>query len=151
VIISIYTLTKHVPRITFCERRLKAESNMSKPMFSEDEERRPLLCEEDLRDACLHAAATIVVTTMFGCEFEDCRLNDDGYKWPTSVSRTWLEYPKDWTSDAFPLVAMIHEAGSLAVTKRHGRPPHRINVGDGGARTADFLDDPLNWLRTRPN
>jgi hypothetical protein len=41
---------------------------------------------------------------------------------------------------------MIYEAGSLAVAKRHGRPPHRINVGDdGGARTPNFLDDPLNW------
>ena len=80
------------------------------------------------------------------CEFKCCYLTDDGYKWPTSVSRTWLEYPKDWTGEeAFSNVATIYEAGSLAVAKRHGRPPHRINVGDAGARTADFLDDPLNW------
>jgi hypothetical protein len=86
-----------------------------------------------VRDACLHAAATIVVAFALEGEFKCCYLTDDGYKWPTSVSRTWLEYPKDWTSDAFPLVAMIHEAGSLAVAKRHGRPPPGINVGDGGA------------------
>jgi hypothetical protein len=48
---------------------------MQKPMFSDDEVPRPLLSEEELRDACLHAAATIVVATMFGCEFEDCRLS----------------------------------------------------------------------------
>jgi hypothetical protein len=44
---------------------------MTKPMFSEN---RPLLTETELRDACLHAAATIVVAVELGCEFEDCRL-----------------------------------------------------------------------------
>jgi hypothetical protein len=34
---------------------------LTKPMFSEDGERRPLLSEEELRDACLHCAATIIV------------------------------------------------------------------------------------------
>jgi hypothetical protein len=35
--------------------------------------------------ACLHDAATIVVAIELGCEFEDRRLTDDGYKWPTSI------------------------------------------------------------------
>jgi hypothetical protein len=56
-----------------------------KPMVSDDDERRPLMTEEGLRDACLHAAATIVVAVALGCEFEDCMLDDDGYKWPTSI------------------------------------------------------------------
>jgi hypothetical protein len=43
---------------------------MQKPMFSEDEERRPFLSEEDLCDACLHAAATIVVGFALECEFK---------------------------------------------------------------------------------
>ena len=38
-----------------------------KPMFSDDEERRPLMTEEELRDACLHDAATIVVAYVLGC------------------------------------------------------------------------------------
>jgi hypothetical protein len=64
--------------------------NSQKPMFSEDEEHRPLLTPEELRDACIHTAATIVVAFVYGCEFGDCRLNDNGYKWPTSISRVEL-------------------------------------------------------------
>ena len=33
------------------------------PRFSDDEEQRPLLAEKELRDACLYAAAIIVVAT----------------------------------------------------------------------------------------
>ena len=51
-------------------------SDYQKPMFSEDDERRPLMTEEELRDACLHNAATIVVAVELGCEFEDCRLTE---------------------------------------------------------------------------
>jgi hypothetical protein len=83
-------------------------------MFSEDDEHRPLLTEDELYDACLHDAATIVVAFVFGCEFEDCRLNDDGYRWPTSVSRIELKYPPDCSLDS---VASIHEAGAMAVAK----------------------------------
>jgi hypothetical protein len=35
--------------------------NYQKPMFGEDDEQRPLMSEEELSDACLHAGATIVV------------------------------------------------------------------------------------------
>jgi hypothetical protein len=123
---------------------------MQKPMFSDDDERRPLLSEEDLRDACLHAAATIVVAFALECEFKCCYLTDDGYPWPTTLSRVWIKYPEDWSGkESFPFVAMIHEAGSLAVAKQHKRPPHRIYVYEDdrvtGARAANFLDDPLNW------
>ena len=113
-----------------------------KPMFSEDEERRPLLTEPELYDACLHDAATIVVAFMYGCEFEDCRLTDDGYKWPTSISRIEIKYPEDWRwEEAFLAVAAIHEAGAMAVAKRHGRGPHRINEN----RTPELLNDPVVW------
>jgi hypothetical protein len=112
-----------------------------KPMFSDDE-RRPLMTEDELRDACLRAAATIVVATMFGCEFEDRRLNDDGYPWPTSVSRIELKYPKDWArEEALSGVAAIYEAGSMAVAKHHSRGAHHINVS-GAAR---LLDDSRIW------
>jgi hypothetical protein len=111
--------------------------NYQKPMFSEDE-RRPLLTKDELYDACLHDAATIVVAFVFGIEFEDCRLNDDGYNWPTSVSRIELKYPLDCSFDS---VASIHEAGAMAVAKRHGHGPHRINE----SRTAELLDEPLVW------
>jgi hypothetical protein len=88
---------------------------MLKPMFSDGDEQHPLLSEEDLRDACLHAVATIVVGFALEGEFKCCYLTDDGYKWPTSVSRTWLEYPKDWTDEeALSNVATIYEAGSLS-------------------------------------
>ena len=113
-----------------------------KPMFSDDNERRPLMTEDELRDTCLHAAATIVVAFVLGCEFEDCRLNDDGHPWPTSVSRIEIKYPKDWArAEALSGVAAIYEAGSMAVAKHHSRGAHHINVS-GAAR---LLDDPRVW------
>jgi hypothetical protein len=66
-------------------------SDHQKPRFSKDGERRPLLTETELRDACLYTAATIVVAFSLGCEFEDCRLDDDGYQWPTSSTRIELK------------------------------------------------------------
>jgi hypothetical protein len=53
-------------------------ANYQKPMLSEDGKNRPLLTEEELYDECLHAAATIVVAFVYGCEFGDCQLDDDG-------------------------------------------------------------------------
>lgn len=120
-------------------------SDYQKPMFSEDDERRPLMTEEELRDACLHDAATIVVAVELGCEFEDCRLTDDGYKWPTSISSVDLKYPKSWRgAEAFPAIASIHEAGCQAVAKRHGRGPQRVN-NFFAVRTSDLLDEPRIW------
>ena len=119
--------------------------NSQKPMFSEDGEHRPLLTPEELRDACIHAAATIVVAFVYGCEFGDCRLNDDGYKWPTSISRIELWSADDWSLDeSFVARTAIHEAGSMAVAKHHGRGPHLIFIGEHG-ETAKLLDDPNVW------
>jgi hypothetical protein len=115
---------------------------MSKPQFSDDEERRPLLTEEELRDACLHNAATIVVAFLFGCEFEHCWLNDDGYKWPLRLSSVELKYPPN---PSLACIASIHEAGAMAVAKRHGRGPCRINRYNGDSETAQLLDHPLTW------
>ena len=114
-----------------------------KPMFSEDGERRPLLTEEELYDACLHDAATIIIAFVLGCEFKDCRLTDDGYKWPTSLSRIELEYPEDWRgkAEALSSVASIHEAGAMAVAKLHGRGPHRIDE----TGMPELLDNPMVW------
>ena len=70
--------------------------NYQKPMFSEDGGHRPLLTAEELRDACIHTAATVVVAFVYGCEFGDCQLDDDGYKWPTSISRIELRFADDW-------------------------------------------------------
>jgi hypothetical protein len=122
--------------------------NHQKPMFSEDGENRPLLTEEELGDECLHAAATIVVAFVLGCEFVDCRLNDDGYKWPTSVSRIQLMSGDDWSpEESFAAYAAIHEAGSMAVAKRHGRGHHLIRLGYGQHHfgTPKLLDDPKVW------
>lgn len=41
----------------------------------------------------MHAAATIIVAYALGCEFEDCRLDDDGRQWPVSFSIVEIEYP----------------------------------------------------------
>jgi hypothetical protein len=119
---------------------------MTKPMFSEDGENRPLLTEEELYDECLHAAATIVVAFVFGCEFSDCRLNDDGYKWPTPISRIELMSANDWWPDEalFPRTAIL-EAGSMAVAKRHGRGHHLIRLGMEDSGTPELLDDPKVW------
>jgi hypothetical protein len=118
------------------------DGQYAKAMFSDDEERRPLLTEEELRDACFHDAATIVVAFVYGCEFEDCRLTDDGYKWPTSISRIEIKYPEGWHwEEIFLAVAAIHEAGAMAVAKRQGRGPHRINEN----RTPELLNDPVVW------
>ena len=113
-----------------------------KRMFSEDEERRPLLTEKQLYDECLHDAATIIVAFVLGCEFEDCRLNDDGYKWPTSISRIEIQHSNGWCmEDALRAVGMIHEAGAMAVAKKRGRGPHRINTSE----TPSLLDDSKVW------
>jgi hypothetical protein len=115
---------------------------MQKPVFSDDEDRRRLLTEEELRDARLHAAATIVVANALGCEFEDCRLDDEGRRWPVSLSVVEIKYPNNWQgAEAFASAAMIHEAGAMAVAKRHGRSPHRINTEDG----AGLIQNSLVW------
>jgi hypothetical protein len=96
----------------------------------------------ELQDAVYHDAATIVVAYALGCEFKDCCLDDDGAKWPTSVSRIELNYPDDWTrAEAIALVAVIHEAGPMAVAKLHGRGPHRVNESP----TSEMLDDSKLW------
>jgi hypothetical protein len=122
-------------------------ANYQKPMFSGDDERRPLLTEEELLDACLHCAATIVVAIELGCEFKDCRLTDDGHKWPTSISSVDIKYPDSWSergAEVFPGIATIHEAGCQAIAKRRSRGPHRIN-NYTATRTSDLLDEPRIW------
>jgi hypothetical protein len=100
------------------------------------------MIENDLRDACMHAAATIVVAYALGCEFEDCRLDDDGRRWPVSISIVEIKYPDSWRGrEAFAAIAMIHEAGAMAVAKLHGRSPHRINSEDG----AGLIHSSLVW------
>ena len=118
-----------------------------KPRFSEDKERRPLLTKAELSDACLHCAATIVVAVELGCEFEDCRLTDDGRKWPTFLSDVDIKYPTSWAdrgAEVFPAIASIHEAGCQAVAKQHGRGPNRINEYTAIA-TSNLLDEPRIW------
>lgn len=111
----------------------------------EDGERGPLMTKGELSDACLHDAATIVIAVELGCEFEDCRLTDDGYKWPTFVSSVEIKYPESWRGvEAFPAIGRIHEAGCQAVAKRHGRGPHRIN-NYTAIRTSDLLDEARIW------
>src|SRR5580704_3714956 len=76
------------------------------------------------------AAATVAVAYALGCEFEDCRLDDDGRRCPVSLSVVEIKYPDGWRGkDDFVHVAMIHEAGAIAVAKSHGRSPH-INTED---------------------
>ena len=117
-----------------------------KPMFSEDGGHRPLLTPEELRDACIHTAATIVVAFVYGCEFGDCQLDDDGYKWPTSISRIELRSADDWRlEESFAARTAIHEAGSMAVAKHHGRGPHLILMGIEHSGTAEVLDNPNVW------
>jgi hypothetical protein len=120
--------------------------NHQKPMFSEDGGHRPLLTPEELRDACIHTAATIVVAFVYGCEFGDCRLNDNGYKWPTSISRIELMSADDWwIEEAFAARTAIHEAGSMAVAKHLGRGPHLIIMFTEHSETAKLLDNPNVW------
>jgi hypothetical protein len=117
-----------------------------KAMVSDDGER-SLMTEAELRDACLHCAATVVIAMELGCEFEDCRLTDDGYKWPTFTSSVDIKYPASWSesgAEAFPAIATIHEAGCQAVAKQHGRGPCRIN-NYTATRTSDLLDEPRIW------
>jgi hypothetical protein len=114
-----------------------------KPMVSGDEERGPLMTEAELRDACVHCAATIVIAFLFGCEFEHCWLNDDGYKWPLRLSSVELKYPPN---PSLASVAAIHEAGAMAVAKRLGRGHHLIRlVGEEHSGTPKLLDDPKVW------
>ncbi len=114
------------------------------PRFSDDEEQRPLMAEKELRDACLSAAAIVVVAFSLGCEFEDCMLDDDGYPWPTATTRIEFKYPTEWRwkFGIFPVVGAIHEAGAAAVCKQHDIGLCRIN---NDFRTAQLLDDPTIW------
>ena len=83
---------------------------------------------------------------MHGCKFLDCRLNDDGYKWPTFISRIELMSADDWwIEESFRARAAIHEAGSMAVAKRHGRGHHLILLGMENSETDRLLDDPKVW------
>jgi hypothetical protein len=125
----------------------KAMSNRSEPRFSNDEEQRPLLAEKELRDKCLHAAATIVVAFSLGGEFKDCLLDDDGYPWPTTTTRIDIEYPDDWRWKwgIFPVVGAIYETGSLAVAKQNDRGRCNIN----NSLTFRLLDDPVIWATTK--
>ena len=119
---------------------------MTKPVFTDDEEQLPLLTEKELRDACLHNAATIVIAFVLGCEFEGCRLDDDGRQWPVSISIVEIKYPESWRgAEAFPAIAMIHEAGAMAVAKKHGRAPHRVRNTD----EEDLLHSSLVWDASR--
>ena len=119
------------------------------PRFSDDEEQRPLMAEKELRDACLYAAAIIVVAFSLGCEFEDCMLDDDGYPWPTATTRIEIKYPEDWRWQwgIFPIVGAIHEAGAAAVCKaaRHRALPHQCVYGAQNVRPSrrpyDLGDD----------
>jgi hypothetical protein len=121
-------------------------ANHQKPMFSEDGGHRPLLTEEQLRDACIHAAATIVVAFIYGCEFIECQLNDTGYKWPTALSRIEFLYGEDWEiEEQFAALSAIHEAGSMAVAKHHGRGPHLIVMCIENSETAEVLENPNVW------
>ena len=77
-------------------------------------------------------------------------LDDDGCSWPTSVARIDLKYPKDWgkKGEALSSIAMIHEAGAMAVAKRHGRGPCLIiRTGSlpGDNKTRRLLDTPRVW------
>jgi hypothetical protein len=106
------------------------------------------MTEDELRDACLHAAATIVLAYALGCEFEDCRLDADGRVWPVALSVVEIKYPDNWRGrDDFVHVAMIHEAGALAVAKRHNRSPHRVNT-EGGA---GLMHNSLVWNASATN
>jgi hypothetical protein len=102
-----------------------------------------LLAEKELRDACLYAAAIVVVAFSLGCEFEDCRLDDDGYPWPTASTRIEIKYPEDWRwkYGIFPVVGAIHEAGAAAVAKQHDIGLYRVN----DSQTPQLLDDPKIW------
>jgi hypothetical protein len=120
--------------------------NHQKPMFSEDGGHRPLLTAEELRDACIHTAATVVVAFVYGCEFGDCQLDDDGFKWPTSISRIELRSADDWKlEESFVARTAIHEAGSMAVAKHHGRGPHLIVMFIENGETAEVLENPNVW------
>jgi hypothetical protein len=104
------------------------------------------LTPEELRDACIHTAATIVVAFVYGCEFGDCRLNDKGSKWPTPISRIQIRSADDWSLDeCFVARTAIHESGSMAVAKHRGRGPHLILIGIDNSETAELLDDPNVW------
>ena len=116
------------------------------PRFSEDEEAAPLMTKVELRDACLYAAAIVVVAFSLGCEFEDCRLDDDGAVWPTATTRIEIKYPDDWRWKwgIFPIVGAIHETGAAAVAKQHDTGLCRINAYTT-PRTSNLLEDPKIW------
>ena len=92
-----------------------------------DGERSPLMTRGELRDACLHNAATIVIAVELGCEFKDCRLDDDGCKWPTSISSVDLKYPKSWHGAEVSLLSRrsMNQAARLSQSAWPRAAPHQ--------------------------
>ena len=101
---------------------------------------------EELNDACLHAAATMVVAFSYGCSIESCRIiNND--KYPTPGSDIRISMSDDWeVDDEIILRPAIHEAGAMAVAKSHGRRPHRLSIGgEEPEETARVIGNPEIW------
>jgi hypothetical protein len=85
---------------------------------------------EELNDACLHAAATMVVAFTCCGHIVECRFNDDGSEWPAPISNIWIAMGDDWdVDDEIMLRPAINEAGAMAVAKNHGRRPHLLRIG----------------------
>jgi hypothetical protein len=106
-----------------------------------------ILSAEELNDACLHAAATIVVAFVCGGRLLTCRLNDDSREWPSPISRIEIACGDDWdTDDELAARPAIHEAGAMAVAKSHGRRPHLLHIGgEEPNETAEVLNGPKVW------
>jgi hypothetical protein len=52
----------------------------------------------------------------------------------------------DWQlEEEMAALTAIHEAGSMAVAKHHGRGPHLIFIGSGHSGTAKLLDNSNVW------
>jgi hypothetical protein len=106
------------------------------------------MTRSQLREAMFHAAGTAVVSFILGCGYDDILLDDDGFRWPTRISRVELSGWKRAPENALEIVATIYEAGTMAANKARGLGPHRIwGIAYEGelTETAWILDDPKVW------
>jgi hypothetical protein len=104
-----------------------------------------LMSPAELREMCICAAATAVVSYVLGCGYVAADVNNDGYGWPTRSSDVeTAPWPIGDDPGATGKIATIYEAAGLASRKYRGLGSHDVSLIDDN-RGIVMLDDPKIW------
>lgn len=121
-----------------------------------DQASKPRMTPAELREICICAAATAVVSYALGYGYEDITVDDDGHGWPTTSSDVDTGYwpigddpgptgnGEPSPDVAYRDIATIYEVAGLASRKLRGLGSHRVSlISDAMGRF--MLDDPKIW------